>query len=450
MQLSALLFLFYLTAVIVIGVIVSKGESEEGFMIAERKVAGLQLAATMSAGFFDGATLAVYMAYIYQFGLSAIWLFLGFGCGFMVLRRFAPRIKKTADKLQVYSFPEYFYRVIGKRSGLLFSCFIILAFYLLLIVNLIVSGKVLSVIFPISYGLAVTIGGLIILTYLLLAGFKAVVKTDFFQLSIMVVMSLSVALYLLGRSPLPSAELNLTALGTGNLISFFLIGALSIMVSPDLWQRIFAARDERTLEKSLLFAAILIPVVALVMSVMGIATKQFFPDIAPEDALVTGFSHLLPFGMREIGMVLLYAVSLSSSDTITFVISSIFTRDLQNSIPRYSSKSMRQLTRIFMVLLIILAIFISIVYQNILKLGFALASIAIALSPAILGSFWWKLDDRAVGWSLILSLASVVILIMMDVLNPETVLISLPVALISLLILQPVLKRRSLLLGVPS
>ncbi len=37
-------------------------------MIANRKVKGIQAAATMSAGFFDGATLSIYVAYLYLYG----------------------------------------------------------------------------------------------------------------------------------------------------------------------------------------------------------------------------------------------------------------------------------------------------------------------------------------------------------------------------------------------
>src|SRR3989344_5383335 len=100
--------------------------------------------------------------------------------GFLFVRKYAWKIKQKADELKVYSMPEYFFRIFGKKNGLMFSLFIVLQFFLLLTVNFIISGKVLSAIFPIPYFLAVIIGGLIILTYLLLAGFKAVVRTDFF------------------------------------------------------------------------------------------------------------------------------------------------------------------------------------------------------------------------------------------------------------------------------
>ena len=202
--LAGAFFILYIAIAVVIGFAASHRETEEGFMLAERRVGGIFLAASMSAGFFDGFALAAYLAYIYQFGLSALWMFIGVGVGFLWLRRFAPRIKARADQLHVYSMPEYFFRVFGKRSGLAFSFVLVVQFFLLLIVNLIVSGKVLSAIFPLPYGVAATIGGAIILSYLLLGGFKAVVRTDFFQLCIMVLMSFSVALYLFGRTPIPT------------------------------------------------------------------------------------------------------------------------------------------------------------------------------------------------------------------------------------------------------
>ncbi|HLC75637.1 MAG TPA: sodium:solute symporter family protein [Candidatus Peribacterales bacterium] len=438
MSLSISFFVLYIAIVVLIGWFASKNETEEGFMIADRRVAGISLAITMTAGFFDGATIAVYTAYVYQFGLSALWLFVGFSCGFLVLKNFAPRIKRIADERGIYSLPEYFYKTIGSWSGVMFSVILVIALSLLLVVNLIVSGKVLSTIFPISYPLAVGAGGVIILTYLFLAGLKAVIKTDVFQFFIMIVMSLSVALFLVGRSSFSASDFNPTALGAGNLTGFFFLGALSAIVGPDLWQRIFASKDERALRRGLTYGALLIPLLAAVIGIMGLATKQFFPNIVPEDALVHGFAHLLPLGFMELGMVLLYAVSLSSSDTMTFCISSIITRDILNYSHRFKDSSMRFVTRVIMVTIIILAVFISIVSQDILTIGFALGGIGISIAPAVLLSFSYRLNDRAVGASLFLAVMSVIPLFVLDILSPETALIPLPIAFLFLLVFQGV------------
>jgi len=447
MTLSIVFFLLYIAIVVIIGIVSSRKESEDDFMIAERKVQGVQVAATMSAGFFDGSVLAIYLAYIYQYGFSAIWLFVGLALGFLLLKKYAGRIKQKADELKVYSMPEYFFRILGKKNGLMFSFFLVLQFFLLLIVNLIISGKVLAAIFPIPYFLAVIIGGLIVLIYLLLAGFKAVIRTDFFQLIIMFIMTLTVGIFLLGKTHIPISEFNLGTLGAGNIIGFLVLAGFGIMVAPDLWQRIFATKDERNLKRGLNYSVIILLVLGVVISVVGLATKQFFPNIVPEDALVTGFSHLLPFGLKELGMVLLYAVALSSSDTVTFVVSSIFTRDLKNYSAKYTDESMKKLTRFFMVVFILLGAIVAIFYQNILALGFSLASLNLALFPVVFGSLYWKLKQRAVFWSLVLGFLSIVVLFFANQLNPQNAILSLPVVLFSLLVLQKIFKTDPVLVA---
>ena len=441
MTLTIIFFLIYIAIVVAIGIISARKESEDGFMIAERKVEGVQVAATMSAGFFDGATLSIYVAFLYLYGFSAIWLFVGIALGFLFVRKYAHKIKQKADELKVYTMPEYFFKILGKKNGLMFSFFLVLQFFLLLIVNLVISGKVLSAIFPIPYFVAVIIGGFIVLTYLLLAGFKAVVRTDFFQMIIMFVMSLSVGIFLFGKTNIPVSEFNLGTMGLGNIIGFLILTGFGIMVAPDLWQRIFATKDERNLKRGLGYSAVILLVLGIVISVVGLATKQLFPNIVPEDALVTGFSHLLPFGLKEFGMVLLYAVALSSSDTVTFVVSSIFTRDLKNYSKKYSEESMKKLTRFFMVFFIAIAVIIGIFYQNILALGFSLASLNLALFPIVFGSLYWKLKEKAVFWSLILGFISIAILFVANQLNPQNAVISLPVVLFSLLVFQKLFKK---------
>lgn len=444
--LAVLFFLIYITIVVVIGIISSRKETEEDFMIASRKVAGFQVAATMSAGFFDGAVLSIYLAYIYQYGISAAWLFVGLAIGFVLLRRqYAKIIKQKAEEMKVYTMSEYFYRIFGKKNGLMFSCILVLQYFLLLIVNLIIAGKVLSLIFGLPYYLSVIIGGVVILTYLLLAGFKAVIKTDFFQLVIMFTMSLTVAVFLFGKTAIPASEFNPVSLGFGNIIGFVLLGSIGIMVAPDLWQRIFATKDEPNLKRGLGYSAIILPLLAVIISIVGLSTKQFFPNIVPEDSLITGFSQLLPFGLKEFGMVLLYAVALSSSDTITFMVSSIFTRDLKNYSSRFGDESMKKLTRFFMLLFVAFAVVIGIFYQNIIALGLSLGSLSLALFPVILGSFYWKLKRKAVFWSLVLAIISVLVLFIGGYLSPETAVVSLPVALVALFVFQKVGKAEQIL-----
>jgi hypothetical protein len=80
----------------------------------------------------------------------------------------------------------------------------------------------------------------------------------------------------------------------------------------------------------------------------------------------------------------------------------------------------------------------SIFYQNIIALGLSMGSLFFALLPVIIGVFYWKLNEKAVFWSLALAVLSVVALFVSNMLTPENTTIVLPVALISLFIMQKV------------
>lgn len=443
MGLALAFFALYILIAILIGLAASRGESEEGFMIADRKVSGLRLVATMSAGFFDGCTMGAYTAYTYQYGLSAIWVFVGLIIGFYVVRIFAARVRRIADRLQVYTMSEYFSRVLDKKNGLMVSVFVLVEYLSLLIVDLIISGKVLSNIFPLSYPVSVIIGGLIVLSYLLLAGLKAVVNTDVFQIIIMFVMALSVGIFLYAKTGFTNTDMSLFNMSAGDTLCFLILGAFVIVIDPALWQRILAARDVKTLNRGLVVASLPLFLLGLIITVIGLATKHFFPSLAPENALVVGFSALLPPGLKEFGMVLLYAVALSSSDTMTFVISTQFTRDLQSNAPWFSEKSMRLLTRVFIVLCLTATVTTAIFYQNIVALTLALAGASIGLVPVIIGSLYWKLKPSASFWSLAFGLATIVVLFITGNITPQSVTLSLPVTLAGLVLLQRVLPQTS-------
>jgi SSS family solute:Na+ symporter len=446
--LSVGFFLVYVAVSVVIGVVASRRETEEDFMIAGRRVRGVLLMASMAAGWFDGVTLSIYMAYVYAFGVPAISLFIGIAFGFLLFRHLAPRFKRIADEHGVYTMPEYFFRILGRRNGIMFSVFLVTQFFGYLVINFILAGKVLAHVFPfLGHGAAVIVGGVIILVYLLLAGFQAVVRTDFYQLLIMVLMTVIVATVLGGQVHVGASEFDFGKMGAGNIIGFLVIAGFGVLVAPDIWQRLIAAKDERELRRGLGYTALVLPLLALVITVAGFATKQNMPGIAAEDALVQGFSGLLPFGVRELGMVLLYAVSLSSSDTVVFVVSSIITRDLKNYTTRFGEESMVRLTRIGMLVFVLGAAAVAISYQEIIQIALSLGSLNLALFPVVFASLFWKLNEGAVFWSLVLVACGVAGLSMSGSLDPETAASSLPMGLGALLLCQFVVRVRRRVAG---
>lgn len=437
LPLTLAFFGIYIITLVLIGYFASRHETEDGFMIADRQIHGVQMTATMSAGYFDGVTLSIYIGYVYQYGFAGLALFVGLSVGFLVFRIFAPRIKKLGDELNAYSMPEFFLHRLGKKNAMIISAFLLTQYFAYLVVNFILSGKVLATLFPqLTYPVAVSIGSIVIVTYLLLAGFKAVVRTDFFQFGIMIAMTLLAAVFFAPKVRIDPADLSLERMGIGNLVGFLIIASFTVMVGPDVWQRAFAAKDVATLKRGLSYSALLLPVLATIIAVVGIATKQNLPGISPENALLKAFSALLPFAVVEFMLVLLYAVALSSSDTATFVFSSIVTRDLKNYTARFSDESMRRMTRRIIVVVVIASALVAMSYQSILQIAFSMASLNLGLVPVVFASFFINLNRNAVFWTLVLVALSVCVLAATLTLNPANSIITLPTAVVALPVLE--------------
>ena len=67
-----LVFLFFAVS-LAIGYFASKKEDAEGYLIANRKLGLFQSVMTLSGSFIGAMTLLVYTAFVFTYGISAMW-----------------------------------------------------------------------------------------------------------------------------------------------------------------------------------------------------------------------------------------------------------------------------------------------------------------------------------------------------------------------------------------
>ena len=80
--------LFFLINII-IGCFLSRSKDFEGFLIANRTLGLFQSVMTINGTFIGAITLLVYTAYVFVFGISAIWIFIGYCIGFIIFSVFS-------------------------------------------------------------------------------------------------------------------------------------------------------------------------------------------------------------------------------------------------------------------------------------------------------------------------------------------------------------------------
>ena len=307
-----LLVIIYFILVLGIGLFSAKKTTKEGFLIAERKLGVISLVASISAGFLGGGLLVAYVSYVYQFGMSAMWIFAGIILGFFLLLIYHKELKTLADKEEFYTISDYFKFKYGKSVGIISAIAVILYLLFFLVIEFIAGGRILSSIINVPYVYAVLSMAVVILIYLGLGGFNSVVKTDIFQYFVIILFTLVIAFFITTGVNIPKGELSLAKAGIGNSIAFLIIGAFATFMAPDLWQRIYASKNAKAAKISLYLTSILIFLFGLVISLIGIVAKLNFPNISPDNALLFGLSNLLPAGILGLGLVILVLLSVIS------------------------------------------------------------------------------------------------------------------------------------------
>ena len=379
-NLDLFLIFAYFVVLLIIGWRYSKRQSQEDFLIAERKLGAFSTMMTINAS-KTGSILMIFVALAYLWGFSAIWYFLGVVAGALLFIPFALRLRERSERY--YTLADYFRHNYGRGASYFASLLTIFGMVGFLIVNLIASAKVFSFFTGWSFWLSSLIMVLIILCYLLLSGYKAVVATDILQYFAIMFIMVLLSFLLFNGSLIPFSEWNLFSADIFSILGFFIVGILIPFASPDLWQRVYSARGKKELKKALIWSAIIYGVVAFLLTLIALTVKSNFPLIDPDTALIYGFANLLPAGLVGLSVVLLFSAMMSSIDTYIFTASSAIIQDFFS----FSKEKTIKYMKVVIFLLSIFAFLVSILIQDALIGTYIFIAFVMPLSVCVIASW---------------------------------------------------------------
>tara|TARA_Y100000591_G_scaffold17803_1_gene13346 strand:- start:219 stop:1667 length:1449 start_codon:yes stop_codon:yes gene_type:complete len=336
-------------------------------------------------------------------GLGAV---LGYALGaatpMLLLYNFGPKIRKEfPNGLTLTEF-------IKKRFGnsiLKISLFLIL-FYLIIFLIAEVTAIAFLINFISKTPLWITAGVTLIicLLYILRGGFKLSVITDKYQFVIIAVLILASVILILGSLELNSFEL--IKKNSPNLINqkylpnytagltFFVAVAATNLFHQGNWQRVFSAKNNLILRKSLIYSSIIVFFIVFWMGYTGLISfslnSKVIPDLAFFD-LVLSNNHLLIVSI----LVLALALTLSTIDTLINAISSILIVNGKQINKLISGKFVKNKTNYIIILICILVFILASKGFSILYL-FLLADLFCCAAVIIIfyGFFNKKINSR--------------------------------------------------------
>jgi Na+/proline symporter len=242
-------------------------------------------------------------------------------------------------------------------------------------------------------------------------GFRAVVITDIVQ-AFGIFLLIILMIFLLIATPIkPKIILmDLFAIPVKEIVSFFLAGFFIPMASPELWQRVYAVKNEKHFRRSLFLSSVFYVIIGLILLGIGLIIRVDLPDIEAGTSLIIGFSKLLPVGLAGLSVVIVYSAVSSSADTYMFTTAASVTQDFLQKSGLLAEKNLFIAIRICLVILMIMGVAMAFVLKDIIDTTFFFVSLTMALGFLVLVIWIYpNLNRYSVNYTIVFCLVGVVI-----------------------------------------
>lgn len=363
-----------------------KIKNVEGYLVNNRNTKTLPLVFTTLATFVGGGTSIGLMAIGYESGFAAVGIGIAYVIGFFILSKFAGKIRQTGFENKIYSFPQFLNQKYiedpnSKFAGIFaasVSGINIFIFFFLLSAQFVGMASLLKFSFGINYELAAIISCLVVIIYTAIAGLSGVIITDMLQFIAILIMIVLIFIpgiladtnNLKSLSELPTNLLNGSYYGWAFIIALPLFLAPSVLVRLDIWQRVLAAKDQKTAKKMSIYSGLGMLPFYIIFPLVGMAIRLVISEpIDPKDVtylFIDRHTNSFILGFAVIGLL---SALMSSGDSYLNLISISAINDFSiKKLKKRSLDKMHSYIRIATLIFGIIAMIIALTFPKIVDL----------------------------------------------------------------------------------
>ncbi len=438
--------------IVIVGIMgLRKTRSFTDFLLGGRQVGPWLTAFTYGTAYFSAVLFIGFAGKIgWEFGLSGLWVAAGNAAvGVLgVWWIMGKRIRSMSNELQVHTMPEYFEHRYNSRGLRLYASICIFVFFIPYSAAVFIG---LSYLFQMTFGIGYTaallyMGGLTTL-YLVLGGYKSMTMIDAVFGMIMIV---SVAVLLgstLGEAGgldtlierLAAFHPQLTeAIGPPGwwpLFSLVFLTSVAPFAMPQLVQKFYAIRDNRSIRIGMTASTLFCVVIAGAAYFVGASTRVFLNPEANPAAFLDGrpiFDALMPEMLANVVtpslsvlmLLLILSASMSTLAALVLISSSSVVKDFYSGfVNRHATDAqltrlMRIFSAVFVALSVILAYFKPATIVSILGISWGAIGAAF-LGPFVWGLFWRRCSKAAAVMSSVVGLGVCIWLYATGVPSPQ-------------------------------
>ncbi|MFY2824556.1 sodium:solute symporter family protein [Ruegeria sp. MALMAid1280] len=390
-------------------------ETMESFYLADRDIGMFALTATLVASAVNALAVTGTPSLFYTGGVLFSQMFVAVFVTSALVWSFGPTIAKQGRQGGIVTQAEYFGRQYGSRTVQLFAALLgLLSLLPFLAAQIVGVGKILAGVSggQIPFETGVMSCALAIAIYVFFGGARAVVASDVLQGIILLLFLLAAAVVLISAQGgvvevLTQISLSMPeklVFSADNLPPFIdncLSWSFAFFLWPHMFQRLLMARTETRIRYVATMSCLSYSIVVLCILATAMAATVHFGDVQidPDRLVPAALSALWPVG-GTILVVAIFALAMSTIDSIVLTSGSILSRDFLSQ-PARSGDEVHNTAVSRGLVLLIMALAISIAVtdfgtRTIVPLVTLSASIAtLALWP-LLGAVWKKTSAMGV------------------------------------------------------
>ena len=411
----------YIAILLGIGLYFSRRQrSETDFWLAGRELGPISIGLAAASAWTTASALLLATGLFLLYGIGSIWIWVFPNiAGLAIIAAISGRIKNIPALTQPELMEIRYDPMIRAPVAIAVTIMMIL----FSVTDFIGFKMVLGTFFGIEPIFAIAIMAVSVALYVGVGGFRAVVWTDMIQYILLAGLAAYVAYMALGLSANEGVSLIAASSMLGadwwDIFSMGgILGALVFIVAlvpgwvaeQDPWQKVWAARDDRSAKRGLLLGATLLVLIYSFCLLAAIGLSVIYPrpgnEMEAEMLYLRIISDNVPgwlLGLLTIGFA---AASMSCTDTFATSGASCLSRDLiqRHLWPTATVKEMLILNRILIVIMVFISALIALNVDSIMD-AVIIATVIGTTSYffPIIGGLYWK---RATKWGAMAALVA--------------------------------------------
>jgi SSS family solute:Na+ symporter len=340
-----------------------RGSSD--FFVAGRGLGAGYLAVTLIASNIGAGSTVGAAGLGYRDGLSAWWWVGSAGIGSLVLALcVGPKIWSVAREQRLLTVGDYLEHRFDRRVRMTAAVFLWIGSLIILSGQLIAVAWILNVVAGASKITGCLLGAVVATIYFSAGGLHAAVRVNLLQLFVKLagfilalVFALKAAGALEGLTQSIGARLEPQAVdsylgftGTGlSAVSLYLVTLVpSFIISPGLLQKVFGARDRKSVRRGVAINAVVLLLFAIVpVSIGMIARGELSPLANRELAMPVVMTEVLPLWLGTLTLAAIFSAEVSTADAVLFMLTTSIGKDLYKGLlrPGASDEQLLRFTR---------------------------------------------------------------------------------------------------------